>query len=219
MKRVVLMIIPALICGVMFFFVSSCNKESNTDSALYFKAFYPNVDTRTYSAEQEDASKSDIILLFTGNDIKWYNATTGELKFNNIPNLPYPTFSRLDIYLDDFMLLSFRVASPFSSISTAFPCINAEFDGEQKYKGCKCGNKQDHIPGPNCESIWDYTGEGVRYYISRGYPRWDPKDRGVETSHWNWESIDAEREKNWKAIEPEWNLFIQQLKKEGKYRK
>ena len=26
-------------------------------------------------------------------------------------------------------------------------------------------------------------------------------------------------DENWKAIEPEWNIFIRQLKKEGRYRK
>lgn len=49
------------------------------------------------------------------------------------------------------------------------------------------------------------SSEEICYFICKGYPRWS-------------DIIDAEREKNWKAIEPEWNIFIEQLKKEGKYR-
>ena len=49
MKRIVLLIVPALICGVMFLFLSSCSDNSKI-------------------IEQEEVD-----LLFTGDDIKSYH--------------------------------------------------------------------------------------------------------------------------------------------------
>jgi hypothetical protein len=49
------------------------------------------------------------------------------------------------------------------------------------------------------------------YYIKDGYPDWE----------WltDEEPVQIERNKNWRAIESGWNIFIEQLKKEGRYRK
>jgi hypothetical protein len=52
-----------------------------------------------------------------------------------------------------------------------------------------------------------------RYYIKDGYPNWDWLQE--DKNH----PVYIEREKNWKAIESGWNIFIEQLKKEGRYRK
>ena len=214
MKRLVLMIIPTLICGVMVF-ISSCSKEDVGNSALSIYAFG---QPATRSAALNESGKEEKNLWCTGNDIKWYNETTGELKLKNIPKVPYMTFFKLTIFLDDMELFSLETANPVSSIATAFPCINWEPDGELIYKGCKCGNEQDHITGKACEPIWDYTGDGGHYYISKGYPRWHPLERDESTAHWDWDSIDADREENWKTLEPGWSTFIEQLKKEGKYK-
>jgi hypothetical protein len=200
-------------CALCF---SSCTKEKITKSALHINAISYTVDTRSSNTEKE--IKNDTLLWCAGDNIEWYNVTTGELKLKKDP-IAGSTFLNncyLIVFLDDNMLFSLNVANPVSSISTHFPCINWE-PGERTCKGCKCGNKQDHISGPTCESI--YVDEGAHYYISKGYPGWNPGDRGIETSHWDWESIDAEREKNWKTIEPGWSLFIQQLKKEGRYKR
>ncbi|KAA6332682.1 hypothetical protein EZS27_018835 [termite gut metagenome] len=51
-----------------------------------------------------------------------------------------------------------------------------------------------------------------RYYIKNGYPGWDEGNP-------NYLSVKEDREKNWKEIEQGWNIFIEQLKKEGRYRK
>ena len=217
MKRLVLMIIPVLICGV-FLLVSSCDKENDINSALSIYAFGQS-ETRSAAF---DESKNEIKNLWcTGNDIKWYNAATGELKFNITPppisGFPPFIYEYLVVFLDDKELIRLETVTGISSISTARPCITWEDDGERIYKGCKCGKELDHISGPTCEPIWEYTGNSG-YYISKGYPRWDPKDRDESTAHWDWDSIDAAREENWKAIESEWNIFIEQLKKEGKYR-
>jgi len=210
MKNLALITIVTAILGF-----SSCDKENDINSAL---SIYAIGQSATRSAALDESFKEKKNLWCTGNDIKWYNATTGELKLKNIPNMPYMTFFKLTIFLDDIELFSLETANPVSSIATDFPCINWEPDGEWIYKGCKCGNKQDHITGQACESIWDYTGDGGHYYISKGYPAWDPKDRDESTAHWDWDSIDAAREENWKTIEPGWGKFIEQLKNEGKYR-
>ena len=195
MKRIVLLIVPALIFGGMLMFIASCNKEGVGNSALSIYAFGQSA---TKSATL-DSESENMLLWCTGNDIKWYNATTGELKLKNIPNAPFMTFFRLTIFLDEMELFSLETVNPLSSHGSRFPCINWEPDGEWRYKGCKCGNKQDHVPGQNCEPAWQYAGKGGRYFISGIWPG----------------SFDEEFE----AFEQGWNKFIAQLKKEGKYRK
>ncbi|KAA6344909.1 hypothetical protein EZS27_007505 [termite gut metagenome] len=50
-----------------------------------------------------------------------------------------------------------------------------------------------------------------RYYIKNGYPGWDEGNP-------NYLSVKEDREKNWEKIEKGWSIFIEQLKKEGRYR-
>jgi hypothetical protein len=158
-----------------------------------------NIDVDTRSSN----IKYDTIIWCTGNNIEWYNATTGELKFNITPPLVYSGY--LVFFLDDRILLNLEVANPYSSHSTAYPCINTE--PERGVWHCKTHPNEDHIPGPACE--YEYTViEEAHYYISKGYPRWGDFNNYA----------DEAREKNWKTIEHEYNLFIEQLKKEGRYR-
>lgn len=51
----------------------------------------------------------DVILaaILTGNDIEWFNGTTGELKFTKRPDVKM-LVDRLDIYLDDRLLFSLQ---------------------------------------------------------------------------------------------------------------
>jgi len=208
MKRLVLMIIPALICGAMF--VSSCSKDGS-NSALSIYAFGQSTTKSASSGESEFGNQG---LWCTGNDIKWYNGTTGELKLKNVPKVPYWTFFKLTIFLDDAELFSLETHSPYSSTFTCFPSIDWE-QGESEYLGCKCGNKQDHIPGPTCEPI--FREEIGRYYISLNYLTWSQEVRD-ETAIFGRDWFDNLNEKL-EAFECGWDIFIQQLKKEGKYRK
>ena len=210
MKKFVLMFIPALICGVVFF--SSCNKEES-NSALSIYALGQSTTKSATSDESEIGSKG---LWCTGNDIIWYNATTGELKLKNIPKVPYWTFFKLTIFLDDIELFSLATVNPISSIGTYFPCISWE-PGKSEYLGCKCGNKQDHIFNwSTCEPVYkDYEG---RYYISLHYPTWSQEVREGMASVMGQDWLDS-LEKEFEAFEFGWNKFIEQLKKEGKYRK
>jgi hypothetical protein len=112
-------------------------------------------------------------------------------------------------------LFSLDVANGASSIATDFPCINIKPERGEWH--CKTHPNETHFWGPTCEFGYIFI-EERHYYISKGYPRWHPSERGESTKHWDWASIDEAREKNWKVIEPEWNIFIEQLKKEGRYR-
>lgn len=60
--------------------------------------------------------------------------------------------------------------------------------------------------------VYDFAENQIR--ISKGYPDWTVNYIGGSTSE-----IMRIREENWKEIEPGWNKFIAQLKKEGRYRK
>jgi hypothetical protein len=51
------------------------------------------------------------------------------------------------------------------------------------------------------------------FNIGKGYPDWDLECFAKD------DPLRIEREKNWETIEPGWNLFVKQLKKEGRYRK
>ena len=216
-----------IVCALCF---SSCTKENSTNSALYFKSVSPKVDAR--SSNPEEDSKYDTLVWCTGNDIEWYNATTGELKLKYFSELPYSLF-KLIVFLEEKQLFSLETSNTASSISTAFPCINWD-EGKKmvhKYKGVFFleTNEEPHYHDSNCE--WEelvYCNPG--YYISKGYPRMHPIIRELYINmglysdpNWysespSWADIDAACEKNWKAIEPGYNLFLEQLKKEGKYR-
>jgi len=79
MKRLVLMVIPALICGIVF---TSCNtNDTKEKSTLSFKAEIPTEIKSTIT--EELTLKYDTVMVFTGNDIAWYNDKTGELKFTD----------------------------------------------------------------------------------------------------------------------------------------
>ena len=210
MKRLVLMIIPALIC---VWFASSCNKEGN-NSALSIYAFGQST---TKSATSDESDTGNQGLWCTGNDIEWYNGTTGELKLKNIPKVPDWTFFKLTILLDDIELFSLVTAVPWSSVGLYSPFISCE-QGEIVYSDCLCGNKQDHIVGPNCGHTILKQG-AAHYYISYDYYQFWTQEAREQTASVVGQDYVDKIDKEKEAFEHGWNIFIQQLKKEGKYRK
>ena len=210
---------------LVFLLFSSCSDEKDKlektdDNDESFVDEYDNYDKPSALYIMLAYSTHDT-LWSTGNNIKWYNAKTDELKFHKIPISMVHSLSII-VFLDDKQLISFDATSNVSSNTTHYPCIIGDDDGKYVYR-CKCGNKQDHVVGPTCEWRYEYTGTGGQYRISKGYPRWDPREEEREEYYdpwWgtSWASRDSIREENWKAIEPEWNIFIEQLKKEGRYR-
>ena len=193
MKRIVLKIIPALICGIWF--AASCSKEDNTTSTLSIKAvgYIEEPTTKSY-----DAKEGLIIdtLLFNGDNIEWYNATTSEIKFKSLENTDvflsvFGGLVEFIVLLDEEKLFTLDAISGFSSYLLNHPVLIEE--------------------------------SSDRYIIGRGYPDWEYWKPANERER-NWGSAQSLdfikiREQNWEAIEPGWNKFIAQLKKEGKYRK
>ena len=213
MKRLVFMIIPAL-CGLMFFL--SCNKDE-VNSALSIYAFGQSAST-TKNATSEESEAVNQGLWCTGNDIKWYNGTTGELKLKNLPKLSdWTSFNGLSVFLDDVELFSLKMANPLSSAGLYAPYIYWE-RGEIVYSDCICGNKQDHIVDPNCGNTIVKQDPG-RYFITYDYYHfWTQEAREQMASLLGQEYVD-EIDKEKAAFEQGWDKFIVQLKKEGKYRK
>ena len=82
MKRLVIMIIPALICGAMFLFVSSCSDNSN-NVAQEEEVVLPSGVFFAMGAKSSTVSSYDELdLLFTGDDIEMFK--TG--KSFEVPN-------------------------------------------------------------------------------------------------------------------------------------
>ena len=167
---------------------------------MNIKAVGFSEESTTKSNLAEEAAKLDTFLWCTGLNIEWFNASTRELKIK-LPEdeqlyfgITGGVFSYI-FYLGEKELFTLDAISLVSSFSLNHPVL---IDG-----GIKDGNY------------------AAGYYIGRGYPDWEywTEDFWTRT---NWDKTAdwvKERDKNWKTIEPGWNLFIRQLKKEGKYRK
>ena len=183
-----------VILSLMF---SSCSKndgmfENNfSPSDLVFKAIL------TKQSGTSDISKSmqtltiDTILIFSGEDISWFNETTGELKFNDdfsgIEEVTrYNSSVDLLVYSDNDSLYSINLILTSDVMSWVI----------------------------NSPVIFKEIGENA-YYIKNGYP-----DRNLaeldKDNPWR-----REREMNWNELVQSdgWKLFILQLKEEGRYRK
>ena len=164
-------------------------------STLIFGVMFWTASSCTKENKTNSAQKIDR-LLFKSDNIEWYNATTSEVKFKRNPNGDY-FFSvhggliSFIVCLDEIELFTLDAMSFLSSVSVNHPVLIL---GGEKL---------------SC------------YYIGRGYPNWEYWTEKFWTET-NWDKKAdwvKEREKNWKAIEPGWNMFIEQLQKEGKYRK
>jgi len=112
MKRFVLMIVPALICGGMFLNCSSDKAEPQDEKALYV------MGTRSANVSTE---KPDLI--FTGDDIESFNVNSREIVFTKVKadDIRYRIglFSVLHFYLNDKLLFDppLRIHSEVSSIA------------------------------------------------------------------------------------------------------
>ena len=205
MKKGFLRIMTALICGIWF--TSSCNEggeEGYDESALSIKAVVFS-STSVRSALIEDDLKVDTFVWCKGNNIEWYNETTGELKMKKIENEDVHFLVDNDDYWDVFYVyLGEKILFKLAPIRMRSDIHNYPVIIED------IGKEGEH-------------NETHKYYIGRGYPNWeywteqfwiDTNVDKVTSAFWV-----EERERNWNAIDTELNIFIEQLKKEGKYRK
>jgi len=155
MKRLVFMMIPILICGMVFWVASSCNKEENVKSTLSFKVEIPTEIKSTITEER--TFEYDTVMFFTSKDIAWYNDKTGELKFtDDFPGLPMRYYAAVNmlVFSDDELLFSIKFNFNFENSSQFLipPCFymsskgnfiiksNPEWEGsEQNWKEIESG--------------------------------------------------------------------------------
>jgi hypothetical protein len=141
-----------------------------------------SIIVKTSDAEEGAATKSEALetVVFTGNDILWFNETTRELCFkNNFSNNPIDNpflYSRpaIRFYINDEYLFSSIIVTDLSS---------------QSYD----------------QLVFYYSIPENKYYLTDGYPT-------------GWIERQKERDEYMRGIANEWNRFIEQLKKEGRYK-
>ena len=117
MKRLGIMIVPALICGMIIISCNTKEQEAKTCGELYAIG--------TKSAISETSSEEEII--FKGSDIEYYNITTGEIVFVNLTAenlLPkFNLFSKITLFLGEIPLYETVVVSPISSIPIDYAIV------------------------------------------------------------------------------------------------
>jgi hypothetical protein len=171
------MLMPAL---------ASCNKtpeiDSGTTSRLVCKASNEEMAVRAAGNDAEQ-------VVFTGDDILWFNASTKEIRFqNNIlqKDIIQGVLSRtIKFYLDDEYL--------FSSMNCVSSLNSQIFDN----------------------LVFYYDMIENRFYFRDGYPDvsvLSPAAGAGDKSH------QERRDRNMEQIKPEWDKFVHQLKLENKYR-
>jgi hypothetical protein len=147
-----------------------------------------SIIVRASNAEERVATRSEASdpVVFTGDDIVWFNETTKELCFkNNFSNSPinnsglYATRA-IKFYIDDEYLFSSMVyVSDFSS---------------QTFNSL----------------VFYYSITENKFYLMDGYP-------AVSVLS-NPEEAQKIRDENMQKIADEWNKFIEQMKKEDRYK-
>ncbi len=181
----------SVILSLMF---SSCSNDDGlsennfSPSTLVFKA---SITTDSGSSDITKALQTvstDTIFLFSGNDIAWFNETTGELKFND-------NFSGMEmignglvvlhIYSDNESLYSINFFHTFDVMSYVI----------------------------NSPVIVNRVGKNTSYYIENGYPYRNLADLD-KNNPWR---IEREKNWDKLVQSDGWKLFILQLKEEGRY--
>jgi len=187
MKKISLLLVTVFLFSLSW----SCSDddsdgEQSRPSELLFK-----VTKTVHNPDIQGEIQENDSIIFTGDDILWFNETTGEIRFKRnytieeiVTSIPR---SKVKICIGDQSL--FTVLSFITDVSSE------EIDEPVLYY--------------NTLDIDDL--DDNRFYLADGYPQWDwlTKDHPVQIM----------RDENMKKIEPEWTRFIEQLKKEGKYRK
>ncbi len=191
MIRIKYLFMAVLLCGVL----SACDKKE--DSLILEKS---NIEikakpkTLKSSVNEKSVTSSELETVFTIDDIVSYNGTTGEIIFKNVQeNEEIPVFNEfggnLEFYKDGELLfnLKSRIVQDHESSMYNTPVLYYS-----RYSD-------------------DFKVMGKwKFYIVDGYP-W-----GLPISKYE-QSRFKERIENVEKILQGWNIFIECLKKEGKY--
>ena len=180
MKRVVFMIIPALICG---FVCTSCssNKDETSKGELYAMGSKSKMGTDAIPDPEEgrnpdyiDYSVETQELVFTGRDIRSFNVTTNEIIFTSkvAEKLKYNGFRVLSMYLNDEPLFEneIRINCPVDSyLPWGYVMLCLEWDFDEALN--KWVNPKFHLS--NCERHEQGYGEMHEYDPIKRKKDWD----------------------------------------------
>ena len=196
MKKTVLLFV-----AVLGFLLYGCTKDSPYDTVRegsLASVGPPAIIVRASNDEITTRSDEMGTVVFTGNDILWFNETTKEIRFNDNFSMKdvFSGFRSLKFYMDGKYLFS----SMIYVNSTSSQVFNS--------------------------LVFYYNMMENKYFLLDGYPAINNGD--VLIGGWlnmNGSSVPATneliqqiRDENRQQIESDWNKFINQLKKEGKYK-
>ncbi|MDR1919462.1 MAG: hypothetical protein LBQ65_07435 [Tannerellaceae bacterium] len=193
MKKVILL---AAAFSSLTFFDCAKNEPLEPDTNLQISSkLVVKVDVATKAGEDTGAEQ----IVFTGDDILWFNGLTKEIRFQDnmtVEQLLSLMRNGIKFYVDGEYL--------FSSLVSVIDYDSRIFDS----------------------LVFYYSTIENRFYLADGYPDLaGAKDRyldkGADVSDEAYAlylSTQQKRNENMKAIEAEWTKFINQLKLEEKYR-
>lgn len=121
-------LIPQTIAAILISILCGCNK---TDSANLLESEIKAVTSYTNKTKTEELYMSDGQLVFTGNDIDWFNPDTREIKFINLkPGVfSIPIYAQIDVNLNDETLFAI-VACINGSVSRSYDDLVLFYDSE-----------------------------------------------------------------------------------------
>ena len=189
MKKVFLFI------AVSSLLLSGCLTDVLEDGATGKTEIEPKITVRALNVDAATGSvvQSDVLgqVVFTGNDILWFNETTKELRFKD--NMLYNPANN-PVFLNT-RAIGFYIGGEFlfSSMVYVDSSISQIFDSLVLY----------------------YNTVENKYFLLDGYP---PNDSNDLLPNGNASFEIPPREKNRNTIAVEWNKFVNQLKAEEKYK-
>ena len=199
MKKIVFLFVV-----VLCFLITGCTKdyvEENGDKPTSSSSNDKSSGIIVRASNEELVIESTIRsadeepIVFTGDDILWFNETTKEFRFKDNYSMKdaFSGFRSIKFYMDGAYLFSSMI------------CINSL--SSQVFNSL----------------VFYYSITENKYFLLDGYPVIN--DGNLTINDWMWnrpatnETIQNIRDENRKKIESEWNNFIDLLSKEGRLKK
>jgi hypothetical protein len=170
---------------------AGCHPESEEIPALTVSG----IVVRAASGESAERSAAAEPVVFSGEDILWFNKTTGELRFkDNVSNksaLANLNVQAIKFYVDDEYLFSSMLCVSDFSLRTFHSLV------------------------------FYYNAIENKYFLKDGYPD-TAEIANLEDTQEPYEDIIRRmqelRDENMRKIAPGWSRFMEQLKKEERYK-
>ena len=128
-------------------------------------------------------------------DVKSYNAKTGEITFNNELPVVLSRWKEIKVYSKGAYLFSLTYTKPTFSSSHNEPVLHHSFEIEEEGS----------------------TTEKNKWYILSGYPYGTILGDQTIPDNDQFKSFKKEQLMNFQKIKSNWDVFVDELKKSGKY--